>query len=245
MNSSAGAHVDQVIGLEHRLAIVLDHQHRVAEFLEALEGREQALIVALMKSYRRLVEDVEHANQARADLRGETNALALTAREAPRSAIESQILEADVGEKIQPLANFLEDEPRDFGLLRAQLRRGEERERLLDRHRSHFGNRLAIEADEQAFLLEARAVAGRTRAHVHVRLEELAHAFRFSLLVAPIEPLQHALEGLRVLGAMVSALVGELDLLAARAVHDGLAHLGGNFLPWLVEAELVMARERV
>src|SRR6266478_1681370 len=48
VNSGPGTHVDQMIGLEHGLAIVLDDQHRVAEFLETLEGRQQALIVALM-----------------------------------------------------------------------------------------------------------------------------------------------------------------------------------------------------
>src|SRR5277367_2609340 len=99
-----------MIGLEHRLAIMLDHQHGVAEFLQALERREQALIVALMQSNRRLVEDVEHADEARADLRGKTDALALAAGEAARRAIEGQVLEADVGEKIQPLANFLQNE---------------------------------------------------------------------------------------------------------------------------------------
>src|SRR5277367_6170007 len=101
MNSSAGAHVDQMIGLEHRLAIVLDHQHGVAEFLEALERRQQALIVALMQSDRRLVENVEHANEARTDLRGKADALALAAGETARRAIERQVFEADVGEEIE------------------------------------------------------------------------------------------------------------------------------------------------
>jgi len=50
MNSGAGPHVDQMVGLEHRLAIMLDDQHRVAELLETFERREQALIVALMQS---------------------------------------------------------------------------------------------------------------------------------------------------------------------------------------------------
>src|SRR5258708_3360996 len=99
-----------MIGFEHRLAIVLDHQHGVAEFLEALERCKQALIVALMKSDRRLVEDVEHADEARADLRGETDALALAAGEAARRAIECKVFESYVGEKIQPLANFLQNE---------------------------------------------------------------------------------------------------------------------------------------
>ena len=41
------------------------------------------------------------------------------------------------------------------------------------------------------------------------------------------------------------ALVRELDLVAARAVHDRLAHLGRNLLPRRIEAELVVLRERV
>src|SRR5713101_3335990 len=126
-----------MVGLEHGLAIVLDDQHRVAEFLETFERREQALIVALMEPDRRLVENVEHANKARSDLRGETNPLALAAGETARGAIESQVFESDIGEKFEALANFLEDEARDLGLLRAQLRRLEKRERLLDRHRRH------------------------------------------------------------------------------------------------------------
>src|SRR5580658_2624957 len=123
MDPGAGAHVYEMIGFEHRLAIVLDHQHGVAELLEALERREQALIVALMKSDRRLVEDVEHADEARADLSGETDTLALAAGEAARRTVERKVLETDVGEKVQPLANFFQDKPRDFGFLRAQLGR--------------------------------------------------------------------------------------------------------------------------
>src|SRR5579862_429194 len=108
-----------MIGLEHRLAIVLDHQHGVAEFLQALERREQALIVALMKSDRRLVKDIQHADEARSDLRGESNALSLAAGEAARRAVERQVFEADIREKIQPLANFLQNQFGDFSFLHA------------------------------------------------------------------------------------------------------------------------------
>src|SRR5208283_3992364 len=72
-----------------------------------------------------------------------------------------------------------------------------------------------------------------------------SRAFGLCFLVAPIQPLQHALERFRVLGAMMPALVRELDLLGPRAVHDRLAHLGRNFLPRLIEAELVVPGERV
>ena len=89
MNAGARAHVHQVIGFEHRVAIVLYHQYRIAEFLEPLERAEQALVIALMKSDRGLVENVEDAHEARPDLRREPDALALAAGKTARSAVES------------------------------------------------------------------------------------------------------------------------------------------------------------
>ncbi len=58
---------------------MLDHQHRVAEIAQARERLQQPVVVALMQADRRLVEHVEHAGQAGADLGGEADALALAA----------------------------------------------------------------------------------------------------------------------------------------------------------------------
>ena len=99
VHPGAGAHVDHVVGGQDRLLVVLDHDHRVAEVAQALERVEQALVVALMQADRGLVQDVEHAGQARADLRGETDALALAARERAGIAGKRQVAETDVLEK--------------------------------------------------------------------------------------------------------------------------------------------------
>ena len=53
----------------------------VADVAERFERLEQPRIVALMQADGRLVEHIEHAGEARADLRGETDALALAARQ--------------------------------------------------------------------------------------------------------------------------------------------------------------------
>ena len=79
MDAGAGAHVDEMIGGADRVLVMLDHQHGVAEAAEALERFEEAVIVLLVEADRRLVEDVEHAGEARADLAGEADALALAA----------------------------------------------------------------------------------------------------------------------------------------------------------------------
>ena len=47
----------------HRLLVVLDDDHRVAEVAQALERLDQLRVVALVQADRRLVEDVEHAHE--------------------------------------------------------------------------------------------------------------------------------------------------------------------------------------
>ena len=74
-NARPGAEIDDVVGRPHRVLVVLDHDHGVPLVAEPKERIEQLLVVALVQSDRRLVEDVEDADQAAADLSGEADAL--------------------------------------------------------------------------------------------------------------------------------------------------------------------------
>ena len=58
---------------------MFDDQHGVAQIAQRFEGVEQAAVVARVQADGRLVEHVEHAAQARADLRGQANALRFAA----------------------------------------------------------------------------------------------------------------------------------------------------------------------
>ena len=96
---------------------MLDDDHGVAEIAQALERDEQPVVVALVEADRRLVEHVEHARQARADLAGEADALALAARQRARGAVEVEIIEPDIVEEAEPLVDLLEDRAGDLALL--------------------------------------------------------------------------------------------------------------------------------
>ena len=117
VDAGAGAHVDHVVGLADRVLVVLDHDHRVAEVAQVLERLEQAVVVALVEPDRGLVEHVEHAGEARADLRGEPDALALAARQRAGIARERQVAEADVLQEAEALVDLLEDPARDLVVL--------------------------------------------------------------------------------------------------------------------------------
>ena len=71
--------VDHPVGVRDGVEVVLDDDQRVAEIPQPHQGFDQSAVVALMQADRRLVEHVEHTDQTGADLRGEPDALCLTA----------------------------------------------------------------------------------------------------------------------------------------------------------------------
>ena len=127
-------HVDQMVGAADGVLVVLDHQHGVAQRLQPPQRAEQPLVVALVQADRGLVQHIQHAGQAGADLRGQPDALALAARQRGRAARQRQVVQADIDQKLQPVDDLAQDAPRDFRPLRRERRQhaGEPVERAAD-----------------------------------------------------------------------------------------------------------------
>ena len=103
-----GAEIDDVVGRPHRVLVVLDDDHRVALVAELGQGLQQPVVVAGVQADRGLVEDVEHADQAAADLPGQADPLHLAAGERRGGAVEREVVQAHVLEEPQPAADLLE-----------------------------------------------------------------------------------------------------------------------------------------
>ena len=188
----ARTEIDDVVRGAHRLLVVLDDDHGVAEIAQLLERGEQPRVVALMQADRRLVEDVEHADQPRADLRRQTNALRLAAGQRFGRATQREIVEPDVDEKTQPLAHFLEDRVRRSPD-RARARRRaepeclEERQRVGDRQLDDLADVPPCTVTDERFALEPAAAAVAARHLDHVLLQLHANGVGLRLVVAPLD----------------------------------------------------------
>ena len=97
----AGPDVDDPVGDPDGVLVVLDDDQRVAEVLEPDQGLDQPVVVALVQPDRRLVEDVEHADQAGADLGGQPDPLRLAAGQRARRPVEREVVEADVEQEVR------------------------------------------------------------------------------------------------------------------------------------------------
>ena len=211
---------------------MLDDEHGVAEVAQAQEGVDEAPVVTLVQADAGLVEDVEHADERRADLRGEADALRLAAGERGRGALQREVADADVVEEAQPLADLLDHAAADEALGVAEGQLAEEAERLAHAEQRELVDVLSADGDGEARGLEPCPLALRARPVRHVLLDLLADLLRLGLDEPALQVLDDAGEARVVVphAALVVA-VAERDALLAGAVEEQVPVLLGHVVP--------------
>ena len=120
-HSGAGTEVDDVVGGTDGLFVMFHDHDGVTHVAQAAERVEQALVVARMQADRRLVENVQHADQAGADLPSQPDALRFAARQRGSGTVQRQVIQPDVHQETESAADFLQHFGRDQRLGRPQL----------------------------------------------------------------------------------------------------------------------------
>ena len=163
-HAGARTQVDDVVGVPNRVLVVLDNNKCVAGSGQRVERGEQHGIVARVQADGRLIEYVAHALQVGAQLRSQSDALRLAARERRRGAIERQVAQADARQKLQAIADFRHRIQRYRRAPRVEAQPRAEFLERIDGKGGQIADRPAIEAQMPRNRVEARALAGRTRA---------------------------------------------------------------------------------
>ena len=135
------------------------HDHRVAKVAQARQRAQQALVVALVQADAGFVQHVHHADQSRADLGGQADALRLAARECVGLALQGQVVQAHVDQEAEAFADLLDDLGRDFAAPARQRESTEERQRFIDRQHHQFRQRTIGHEHVARRSVEARATA--------------------------------------------------------------------------------------
>ena len=230
--------VDDVVGRADRLLVVLDDDDRVAEVAEPQQRLDEPLVVPLVEADRRLVEDVEDADEPAADLAGQADPLRLAARQRRRRPGQRQVVEADVEQELHPLADLLQHPVGDQVVALGQLEAGDGVDRLGDRQAAQLVDAHATDRHRQRLRLEPRPAAGRAGDLAHVLLDLLARPVRVGLAVPALEPRDDALVVRHVRPAATEPVaVLHVDLLRSRAVEDELAVLGLQLRPRRLDRE--------
>ncbi|MNJ44471.1 hypothetical protein D3C77_395250 [compost metagenome] len=79
MHPCAWANINNIIGGNHRILVMLHDDQRVPQIAHMRKGRDQPVIVPLMQPDAGLVQNIEDTHQTGADLRSQSDALSFTA----------------------------------------------------------------------------------------------------------------------------------------------------------------------
>ena len=153
-----------MVGGANAVLIVLDHQHGIAQVAEFEQRVDEPRVVALVQADGWLIEYVTDADELAADLRRESDALRLAAGKRASLSVQVQVVEADVVEEAEPIADFLDDRLGDAFTLGGQFKALEELDRDADVHLRYVIDREAGQRGMgyQPILLRNGLVAGAT-----------------------------------------------------------------------------------
>ncbi len=228
-HAGAGAEIDDVVGGPHRVLVVLDDDDGVAHVAQAFQAPQQSIVVARVQADRRLVEDVEDADEATTDLPGQADALGLAAGQGRRTAVERQVVQADVEQEADPAADFLQHLggnlvlERRKALFQLALLRIEPLAQVADGHGTDFGKHLAADAHSPGLRVEPLALAAGTAADTHVLFHRHAPWPRRGLLEAAQQLRNDPLPGAAVLPDAVPLFPFVGDVPVAAAVEQQVA----------------------
>ena len=245
VHARAGADVDDEVGGAHGILVMLDDEHGVADVAQAAKGVEQLVVVALVQADGRLVQDIQDADEARADLRGQADALALAAGERRGRARERQVAQAHGLQKRQPGADLPHDLLGDDSHGAGELQTVDEFQFLRDRQRAEVHDVHPADGDGEADVGQALAVALGAGALGHALLELLAHGVGLCLGEAAGDVVDHALERPLERAAPVGALIIDGELFRARAVEDDVERLLRQRLDGVVQREMIFLGQRL
>ena len=175
VDARAGADVDNEIRRAHRVLVMLDDQNRVSKVAQMAKRIEKLIIIALVKADGGLVENVENAHKARANLGCKPDSLALAAGERPRRARKRQIGKPDRLQKAKARANFPQNLLGDDGHGARELQMLHKVQRLTDREPTEVHDAQAADRHGKADIGQAVPVALRAGALGHAFLELFSH----------------------------------------------------------------------
>ena len=245
MDARPRADVHDIVRRAHRVLVVLDHDQRIAEVAQTLERREQLVVVALVQSDGRLVEDIQHPHQAAADLCGKPDALALAAGERRARARKRQIVQTDRLQKAEAVFDLLQNALADTQLLLGEREGIDKRDLLRHAHARERVNVHAADRHRQRLAPQPAALTRGAGALAHALLQLRAHALALRLLIAAFEVVDDALKRLVEHALAARLVVVQLQLFALRAVEDHVHDLRRELFHRLAQREMIFLRQRV
>ncbi len=153
----AGAEVDQPVGVQGELRVVVDHDDRLPPVAQAAENPQQPRDVVRVQAGARLVQDDDEPAQLAESEREEAQPLPLAGREGRSGAVEGEVPDAELVHQRAAREEVRADRREDGAVARDA---GQQAVQVAGRESGQLGDRTPLPAHRAGLGAQARAVAG-------------------------------------------------------------------------------------
>ena len=245
MHACPRADIHDIVRQTNCIFIVLDHYHGIADVAKVFEGAQQTIVIALMQADRRLIKDVKNTHQARADLAGQTDTLRLAAGQCVSTAIQRQIIEAHIHQKLQAFANFFQNFVCNLAATPGQAQRAEIFSGIANGHVGHGRQVFLTDPYVTRFTTQACAAAVGASLGAEKLGQLLTNGRRLGFAIAPLKVRHDPFKRVRPLDDVTPIIeIAEINVLRAAAVQNDFLFVGGQFAERHFKAEIVMLGQR-
>ncbi len=171
VRASARPEVDDEIRCPDRRLVVFDYDDAVPLIAQLYESSEQHVVVARMQADGRFIEHITDTPEVRSQLRRQPDPLRLAPRQSVGSAIECEVAQSDLLQKLQPWQDLFHDVGGDLCLASIERNRTQILQRQTHSLVRNFRNRNAVYPDRSCPGIQAGPVTFRTRLFVQKRKE--------------------------------------------------------------------------
>ena len=246
MLSRTRSDIDDEVCRAHRVLVMLDNQNRVAQIPEAEQRFQKLVVIPLVQTDGRLVQDVGHPDQPGSDLRRKPDPLRFSAGKSCGSPSQRQIIEADIVQKPDACPDLLQNLVADLHHLRRQpqIGRAQILEQVRHGHVRHLVDVFPADRDGKCLLLQTLPMAGGTGRHTHECLVFRLHSFPERLPVTSLHIADQALER-DIVDALASLpLIMDGDLTSTCPINQDIMDLLRIISEWCVQSESIGIRKR-
>ena len=121
---------------------MLYHNNRITQVAQLLQHLDEAFRVTAMQANTRFVQDVKAAHKTASQRGSEVDALALAARKAIGSTVESKVTQTDIQQVLQSIPYFCENAFSNLFLVFIEVETFHPRQQFADRYVNQFSNAL-------------------------------------------------------------------------------------------------------
>ena len=248
VHTGAGTDVHHMVSGTNGVFVVLDNDQGVAEVAQPLERRQQAVIVTLVQSDARFIQDIENTGESGTDLCGQTDPLRLASRKGHRRPIQAEIVQTHIQQEPQTHADLSQHEVTDLNLTGRQqwlaTFRGANPHQLFnpfkglaDTHRRELRDPERTDAHCQSLGPQPLASAAAAGNKLQIFLQLLPLRFTTGITKLPLQDRQNPLKRACVPSTLAVTTVGLNQNRFATAVQQNIALLVTEVLPGRLDLE--------